>query len=146
MTNIDVTDEFEIRLLYARYARAIDEGDGEAWAACYTSDGTYWSSTFGTRTGRPALRDFAVNHCQEWHDQGIRTQHWISQTLLEPAPWGIAARTYVLLMGTTAAGPPTAMLQTEYHDQLVREDGSWRLHRRESHAQCSLNLPPTVDS
>lgn len=144
MTEIDVAEEFEIRTLYARYAHAIDSGDGETWASCYTADGTYWSSTFGTRTGRDALGRFAAEHFQEWDDQGIRTQHWINQTRLERTSWGIAARTYVNLMGARQEGPPVAMLQTEYHDELVREGGALLLRRRESHAQCRLVVPPVV--
>ncbi|WP_224387656.1 nuclear transport factor 2 family protein [Pseudonocardia sp. ICBG1293] len=235
MADIDVADAVGIRALYARYAHAIDSGDGETWADCYTADGTYWSSTFGTRSGRDALRTFAVAHYREWHEQGISTQHWINQSLFEPMSWGVAARTYVLLMGAREAGRPggreagrpggreagrpggreagrpggreagrpggreagragrpggreagrpggreagrpggreagrpggreagrpggreagrpggrEAMLQTVYHDELVRDGGGWRLRRRASHAQCRLVLPAanhTVDS
>ncbi|WP_197519782.1 nuclear transport factor 2 family protein [Pseudonocardia sp. HH130630-07] len=142
MTDIDVADAVGIQALYARYAHAIDGGDGETWADCYTADGTYWSSTFGTRSGRDALREFAVAHFEEWREQGITTQHWINQSRFEPTSWGISGRTYVLLMGARESGPPVAMLQTEYHDELVRDAGRWRLRRRASHAQCRLVVPP----
>lgn len=146
VTELDASEVVGIQALYARYARAIDGGDGPGWAGCYTEDGTYWSSTFGTRTGSAALSEFAVAHFNEWREQGIRTQHWINQSLFERAADGVSARTYVLLMGARAEGPPVPMLQTEYHDELVVTDGRWRLRRRESHAQCALVIPSTVDS
>ncbi|RYZ17812.1 MAG: nuclear transport factor 2 family protein [Myxococcaceae bacterium] len=146
MSPITHHEAHDIRSLYARYAHAIDSGDGATWAACYTEDGTYWSSTFGTRTGRDELAAFAVAHFEEWQQRGIQTQHWINQPRWERTEWGIQGRTYVQLMGARAEGPPVSMLQTVYVDELVEVGGSWRLRRRESHAQCGLILPQTVDS
>lgn len=146
MPDVSVEEARAVQALYARYAHAIDQGDGEAWARCYTADGTYWSSTFGTRTGRAELMAFAVAHFREWQERGIQTQHWINQSRWERTDWGIAGRTYVNLMGTRPQGPPVVMLQTVYVDELVWVGTGWGLQRRESHAQCGLVLPPTVDS
>lgn len=146
MTDVTMDEARAVQALYARYAHAIDSGDGAGWSACYTLEGTYWSSTFGTKTGREELSAFAVAHFAEWRERGIQTQHWINQSHWERTEWGIAGRTYVQLMGARPEGPPVSMLQTVYVDQLVLEDGAWRLLRRESHAQCSLTFPPTVDS
>ena len=146
MTIVADTDARALQALYARYAHAIDTGDGATWSGCYAEEGTYWSSTFGTRTGRAELAAFAVQHFEEWQERGIQTQHWINQSHWERTEWGIAGRTYVQLMGTRPEGPPVSMLQTVYVDEVVVEDGAWRLRRRESHAQCALTFPSTVDS
>lgn len=139
--SITLEQDLQIRQLFARYAHAIDSGDGETWSSCYTTDGVYWSSTFGTREGRPALAAFAQQHFAEWQEKGIITQHWINQSKLVEEGDAILGRTYVLLYGTRPDGPPRAMLQTTYVDRLVLEDGAYKLARRESHAANSLTLP-----
>lgn len=135
-------DHVALQQLYARYAHAIDTGDGEGWAGCYSPEGTYWSSTFGTRTGHDELAGFARQHYEEWQEKGIETQHWINQPHWTVEEWGIAGRTYVNLMGAVREARPVCMLQTVYVDRLVRlDDRGWCLERRESHAQTVLVLP-----
>ena len=78
-----IADTLKISRLYARYAHAIDAGDGETWASCYAPDGSYWSSTFGTCQGRAELKRFAQSHYSRWIELGIQTRHWNNQMLLD---------------------------------------------------------------
>ena len=130
-------ETLRIHALYARYARAIDSGDGEAWAACYAEDGEYWSSTFGTCRGRGALAEFCRAHHARWQAQGIQTRHWNNQVLLERTAEGIAGSVYVMLLGVRAGERPQIFLQTVYDDRLVETGGIWRLQRRASHADTT---------
>lgn len=36
---LPAADHLAIEQLYARYSHAVDRGDGDAWAACFTADG-----------------------------------------------------------------------------------------------------------
>ncbi|MBM9593873.1 nuclear transport factor 2 family protein [Roseitranquillus sediminis] len=130
------TDDYiAIMQLYARYARAIDSGDGEGWANCYATDGQYLSSTFGECNGRSELAEFAADHYRRWLDQGIQTRHWNNQVLLTDNGDGtITGSVYVLLAGVKAGEAPALHLQTVYTDTLVREAGRWVLRQRRSDA------------
>jgi hypothetical protein len=127
-------DYIKILQLYARYARAIDSGDGKAWSECYASDGRYWSSTFGECNGRTELDVFAVDHYKRWIDKGIQTRHWNNQVLMEQNEGVISSSVYLLLVGVNAGQAPTVLLQSVYSDTLIKEDGRWVLAERRSNA------------
>ena len=132
-----VEDTLQILQLYARYAHAIDRGDGDGWSHCYTADGIYWSSTFGECTGRANLREFAIAHHKRWVELGIQTRHWNNQVLLEGAgDQEIKGSLYVMLLGVRPGEDPRILLQTVYSDRLWREDGEWRLRERRSSADA----------
>lgn len=134
MKEASVEDTLAIYSLYARYARAIDSGDGESWSMCYTEDGVYSSSTFGECRGRDNLKTFAADHFDRWIKQGVQTRHWNGQILLTPTEAGIDGSVYVLLLGVRKGEAPKLFLQTVYSDTLVKVDGRWQLARRRSDA------------
>lgn len=135
MIEVDPVDHISILHIYARYAHAIDSGDGLAYASCYSPDGRYRSSTFGQATGHEELSHFAVEHYRRWINQGIQTRHWNNQVLLRKLPNGaIAGSVYVLLYGVRAGEPPQPLLQTVYTDQLLLTGEGWRLQERASNA------------
>jgi len=130
-----VEDYIKIMQLYARYARAIDSGDGEGWANCYAARGRYLSSTFGECNGRPELAVFAKDHYKRWIDKGIQTRHWNNQVLLtQNADNTITGSVYVLLAGVSKGEAPKLYLQTVYADTLIQEEGRWVLKERQSNA------------
>ncbi|WP_116083576.1 nuclear transport factor 2 family protein [Tropicimonas sp. IMCC34011] len=135
MITPSVQDYIEIHQLYARYARAIDSGDGAGWANCYAEKGRYLSSTFGECNGRTELSDFAVDHYARWIDLGVQTRHWNNQVLLEQQDDGsVAGSVYILLFGVKEGEAPQALLQSVYTDRLVQEEGRWVLAQRRSDA------------
>ena len=128
-------DYIKIMQLYARYARAIDSGDGESWANCYAKAGRYFSSTFGECNGRVELAAFAKDHHRRWLDMGIQTRHWNNQVLLtQNEDNTITGSVYVLLVGVRKGETPKLYLQTVYTDTLIQEDGRWVLKERQSNA------------
>jgi 3-phenylpropionate/cinnamic acid dioxygenase small subunit len=133
--DISANDYFEIMQLYARYARAIDSGDGRGWAQCYAENGRYLSSTFGECNGRAELEVFAVDHFKRWSDKGIQTRHWNNQVLVERNSDGtVSSSVYLLLAGVSKGEAPKLYLQTVYTDKLIQEDGRWVLKERQSNA------------
>jgi 3-phenylpropionate/cinnamic acid dioxygenase small subunit len=134
-SEVDTSDHLSILTLYARYARAIDSGDGPGYAGCYSEDGKYRSSTFGEATGFSELSHFAVEHYKRWIDQGIQTRHWNNQVLLEPMADGrISGSVYVMLYGVRQGELPQTFIQTVYSDILLNTQNGWRLQERASNA------------
>src|SRR5450631_764257 len=66
---LSAQDNSEIQQLYARYNIAIDNGDGEAWAATFTPDGV-----FNQFAGHDAL----VGFIKMWREKlnGASRKHW----------------------------------------------------------------------
>lgn len=59
MATLSIEDQLAIQQLYARYNHAIDAGKGDAWAACFTAEGTFDSAT-GSFAGTEQLAAFAL--------------------------------------------------------------------------------------
>ena len=138
--DVEVADHLSILSLYARYARAIDSGNGAGYADCYHEEGKYISSTFGEASGTAELDNFAVEHYKRWIDQGIQTRHWNNQVLLERGADGtIDGSVYVLLFGVRADEQPQPLIQTVYTDILVKTTKGWRLKQRASNADSRPN-------
>lgn len=138
MLEVALADHMSILHLYARYAHAIDSGNGHDYASCYSGEGRYRSSTFGQATGYAELNVFAVEHYRRWMDQGVQTRHWNNQVLLTGEPDGsITGSVYVLLFGVRAGEQPQPLLQTVYTDKLLRTGDGWRLLERVSNADSS---------
>jgi 3-phenylpropionate/cinnamic acid dioxygenase small subunit len=138
-----IDDYYRITQLYARYAHAIDSGDGRGWSNCYARQGQYKSTTFGECNGREELDVFAVDHYKRWIDLGIQTRHWNNQVLLtQNADGSITSKVYVQLFGVKKGERPISYLQTTYTDTLIQEDGQWVLKSRHSNADM---LPDAGD-
>jgi len=57
---LSTQDYIDIEQLYATYNHAIDSGDGEAWAATFTPDGTF---------NKFAGHDQLVGFIQQWKEK-----------------------------------------------------------------------------
>ena len=113
--------------LVARYNWAIDHGEADAWAACFTADGVFESGPSSvTATGTAELAEFARGFAAR--SAGVR--HWVSNVAVEGTGDEASLRCYLLLVDTRNA-PPSLLRAAEYDDRLRRVDGAWRFtHRR----------------
>jgi uncharacterized protein (TIGR02246 family) len=124
---LSTADRLEIEQLYARYAHAFDGGDAEAFAAVFTADGRFTSGAAEPIVGREALAAFVRRRFAE----APGTSHHITNVLLEDAPEGGASgRAYGLILGTATDGRLQFRNAGLYVDELVREDGAWRIRSR----------------
>ena len=72
-------DHLAIHELIARYCFAIDHGEPEAYAACFTEDGELYADGRLRGKGRAALAANIVKANQ----QGLHRRHWPCNALIE---------------------------------------------------------------
>ena len=114
-------DHLAILNLIARYNHAIDLVNPEMWADCFTEDGEFDARPVTHCHGRAELLEF----CQ--HAQG-RVRHWTSNLLVEGEGDTATASRYLMALTPGAVAEPG--VTGVYHDQLVKQDGDWKIKRR----------------
>lgn len=121
---LSMEDTLAIQALYARYNHAVDFGDAEAWADCFTSDAVFEAQPVGPLTGREALVDFA-----HWYRDTIKGRHWTNNLLLEAMPGGARGTCYLILF-RLGVDPVAPMLTGIYRDEMVEEADGWKFKSR----------------
>lgn len=123
---IEAGDRLAVLELHARYAHAIDSGDGEAWADCFVRDGLL-------RTTRPTVvrgRDDLVAFAREWHARTTaQRRHATWHHLLSVEDDGLSGVCYAAVLATTPAGVECEFTAV-YRDRLIRTAAGWRLRER----------------
>jgi 3-phenylpropionate/cinnamic acid dioxygenase small subunit len=123
---LTVDDQLAIQQLYARYNHAIDSGDGAAWAACFTTNGTFSSAT-GNFAGHEQLESFGNAFATR-----MKARHWTNNLLLEGDGSAATGSCYLMLLRLTPGEqPPATILVTAiYRDQLARTADGWKFASR----------------
>jgi uncharacterized protein (TIGR02246 family) len=117
-------DIVAIHQLYAEYCHAIDEGDGDAYSACFTPDGTL-DSGGPALVGREKLARFAAGIPKR--TPGVR--HAVSN--IHARGDGDRAEGRAYFVGYSGAGGTPAVFTTGvYRDVLQRVDGAWLFAER----------------
>lgn len=117
-------DKLDILELYARYSRAEDEGDVEAFLATFAADGSIASSR-DTFRGRDLLRQFFTGSVY----MGAGRRHFTANHVITVDAGGALARANFMLIRTE--GEPKLIVTGTYTDTLKKVDGVWRFsHRR----------------
>ena len=121
-------DYEEIRQLLARYNYAIDLGDADGWAACFTPDGAFEctgvpeGSPFGGRhAGASALRAYATLH---YATAKGHARHWNANLEIDGDGSTATMRCYLLALSTARPGSLAGSTGT-YRDRLRKVDGRW---------------------
>lgn len=128
---LSALDRLEIHEVLSRYAWALDTGDEKAFLACFATDAELvWDvfETPGSWRGREALREF-IGYFRARPESAGR-QHHVSNVLITGSAQGAAARAYVLVCMHSPESPPRVNVMGYYEDELVQENGRWRLLRR----------------
>jgi hypothetical protein len=129
-------DYVEIEQLYARYNHAIDSGDAEGWAATFTPDGT-----FNTSTGKDKLVEFV----KTWHEKrgGGSRRHWNTNLLINGTPDGATGSVYLMLVDV-ATRPPAIVATATYSDSLVKTSNGWLFKKRQTKADAAPAAAPAA--
>ena len=124
-------DYIDIEQLYATYNHAIDSGDGEAWAATFTPDGT-----FNKFTGHDQL----VGFIQAWKEKmnGGNRRHWNTNLRIEPSKDGASASVFLMLVDVSTKGIVATGM---YNDTLVKTAGGWRFKTRQTKMDAAPAAP-----
>jgi uncharacterized protein (TIGR02246 family) len=130
-TTAGLVAELEIRNLIARLAQLADHGDLEEYAGLFTADGA-WEYPGGPRRGRAdILAGARERRSQRVTGPGSATRHVITTLAVRVHDAATAtADSYFLFWRDTATSPALATMG-HYHDVLRREEGAWRIARRE---------------
>lgn len=123
--------ETEISQLFVRYAEALDYGDPQAWAACFTPDGHFDVRQRGeplfAHTGTEELATFGAKHT---HAPEVYHKHFVSiPNLTFDGPDHVTGSTYFTMLHERPEGPFVLVIG-RYLDDLVRVDGRWALAER----------------
>jgi uncharacterized protein (TIGR02246 family) len=123
--------ELEIRNVIARLAHLADHGDLEEYAGLFTTDAA-WEYPGGPRRGRAdILAGARERRSQKVTGPGSATRHLITTLAVQVHDATTAtADSYFQFWRATAAAP-TLLNMGHYHDVLRREEGAWRIERRE---------------
>ena len=129
---LSTQDYIDIEQLYATYNPAIDAGDGEAWAATFTPDGT-----FNKFTGHDQL----VGFIQQWKEKmnGANRRHWNTNLRILPSKDGASASVFLMLLDV-GTKPSSIVATGMYNDTLVKTASGWRFKTR----QTKMDAPPAA--
>lgn len=117
-------DRLDILDIHARFCQAIDAGDAAAWCALFTSDGTIALAS-GEWSGQAKLADFVATN-------GAIGVHLVTNVVIEESAEGATSVCNVLFSRRPAdGGPPAISFLGIYRDWFAREDGRWKLQRRD---------------
>lgn len=115
-----VEDVVEIQQLCARYNHAVDHGDGEAFAAMFTEDGTLRAGS--EISGRPALAAFAASVPGSLPNP----RHVATNIVIDGDGTAAAASVYLHVWASVGADGATLLVTAgQYEDRLVSQDGTW---------------------
>ena len=123
----ELEDKLAIQELMARYNFAINFGDSEGWANCFTEEGIF-ECPFGTFRGRPALRQYVSDRTEERRERPLR--HMATNIIINVRGDRASAQCYLLLLQVLPEGPQ--LLTTGvYRDDLQKIGEAWLFRHRD---------------
>ena len=114
-----------------RYAWALDTGDADAFARCFTADGELLWDAFDAPyqwKGADELRRFAA-FLRDLPTTAGR-QHHVSNLVIDAEGGAVRGRSYVAVMVRQGAAPYPLTVLGWYEDIYRRTDAGWRIARR----------------
>jgi hypothetical protein len=132
MAFINQADYAEIVQLIATITSSNDAQDAAGWLACWSSNPTSTVEIVGRHTRhleglaelRESTRAWAGRDPDQVHLVGLVT------VLDQGEDW--ARTTHSATLFRIRESAPRMAALAHYHDQLVREDKSWRMHQRQA--------------
>jgi uncharacterized protein (TIGR02246 family) len=119
----NVEDHLAIRELAARYNRAFDYGDPEAWVDCFTDDGVFIRGDKQLAAGHSALLAFARKVIPT-----MKVKHCTTDAIVEVDGDTGSHDAYLILMN--CGEQVSASNSGRYLDKVVRQNGRWKFKER----------------
>ncbi|WP_336053796.1 nuclear transport factor 2 family protein [Streptomyces sp. CA2R101] len=123
---------YQVQSFYARQMQLLDSGRVDAWADTFTEDGVF-SANAQPRpaAGREAIRRAAAAAQDALRAKGLRHRHWLGMVDIRSVDGDrVTVRNYALVLAIPLGGQATVHVSTTCNDELVREDGQWRVRNR----------------
>lgn len=129
-----VEDELAIRRVLVDYASTQDARDYDGYAALFAENGE-WINGKNVYKGRKAIRQLLVNLYGTPPPGYVNKEsyHLISNLQIDVNGDRATARSRYLLVLRGEKGAPTPALAGRYEDELIRENGQWKILRRVDH-------------
>jgi uncharacterized protein (TIGR02246 family) len=126
-----VEDELAIQRILIDYSATQDAHDYDAYVALFAKDGE-WVNGKAAYKGRPAIRKMLVDLYGAPPPGYLNAEsyHISSNAQIEVNGDRATARSRHLLVMRGPKGEPTPALAGRYEDELIREDGKWKILRR----------------
>lgn len=127
-----VEDELAIRRVLIEYAATQDARDYAGYAALFAKEGE-WINGKNVYKGRDAIYQMLVNLYGPAPGPGYvnnESFHLTSNPQITVNGDRATARSRHLLIMRGPGGHPQAVLSGRYEDELIREDGEWKILRR----------------
>jgi uncharacterized protein (TIGR02246 family) len=131
-------DLMEIHQLFVDYGLALDAGDFDAYAALFAKDGEVLLGPMGRAKGRDEIKTLMTKTLSG----GVGSSfHIISSPQVQLD--GDAATSQVMWSVVTRAdsGQATLTMIGRHRDDLVREDGRWKIARRRGFVDLPTAMP-----
>lgn len=122
----------KIHQLYGAQSHFIDDGHAGEWAATFSADGEFVSPTYPAPVrGTADLTAFARRFFTAGREAGERSRHVLTNVFVAEAGADTATvHAYLQIVTTPVGGPSRLARQATITDELVVEDGEWRIRRR----------------
>jgi uncharacterized protein (TIGR02246 family) len=126
---LSTSDRVEIEALVARYNKAIDTGDAEAWAATFTKDGAF-HGVIGDFAGTEQLTGMVEAYAtEEQFADFAKAQHWVTNIVIDGEGDDATMFAHVMMVSPEPDGGKI-ILVGHYEDHLSRVDGQWLFAER----------------
>jgi hypothetical protein len=121
------TDDFvDIQQLYSHYCHALDTGNPEAVAQCWTMDG---EMTRGYGPGQANADRTPTNGYSMGYAMGGGSRHMYTNLVITKTREGAKGSVYLLLYTSTTT-PPSFVEVAIMDDTLVKTSGGWKFKKR----------------
>jgi len=130
MRDMNMSDREQILGLLNRYSYTVDSGDLDGFVALYEKAEMYVEGTPPKR-GSKEIFDNVVSNVILHEDGTPRTRHISSniELSIDEVAGTAKGQRYLTVIQQTETLPLQVIFSGHYHDEFVRENGSWRFSR-----------------
>jgi hypothetical protein len=127
-------DQLLIREVLVRYGEYLDARDYAGYAALFAKDGV-WTGGFGSATGPAAIQAMLEEHLGKAEPGFINKSnfHLMTTAVIEVNGDSAKARSRYTFFTASPDNKPTPALAGRYVDELIRENGEWKIKHRTTH-------------
>ena len=127
-------DQLAIQRVITDYSAYLDARDYDGYVGLFTEDGV-WQNGDTRREGRAEIRAMLTGLFGEPDPDFVNLSsfHQIGNFEIDVDGDTASAKSRFVFVWRGEGGAPTPALSGQYHDELVRVDGQWKIKRRVDH-------------